>query len=88
MKLFIYKSLIIIFFLYILFELTIGSRLDQLRDQITFINDQKKRIEIKEKILDEMEKRTEKENYFNDKEREVISNFINKILNELKINSN
>ena len=42
MKLFIYKSLIIIFFLYILFELTIGSRLDQLRDQITFINDQKK----------------------------------------------
>ncbi len=88
MKLFIYKSLIIIFFLYILFELTIGSRLDQLRDQITFINDQKKRIEIKEKILDEMEKGTEKENYFNDKEREVISNFINKILNELKINSN
>ena len=88
MKLFIYKSLIIIFFLYILFELTIGSRLDQLRDQITFINDQKKIIEIKEKILDEMEKGTEKENYFNDKEREVISNFINKILNELKINSN
>ena len=88
MKLFIYKSLISIFFLYILFELTIGSRLDQLRDQITFINDQKKRIEIKEKILDEMEKGTEKENYFNDKEREVISNFINKILNELKINSN
>ena len=88
MKLFIYKSLIIIFFLNILFELTIGSRLDQLRDQITFINDQKKRIEIKEKILDEMEKGTEKENYFNDKEREVISNFINKILNELKINSN
>ena len=35
-----------------------------------------------------MEKGTEKENYFNDKEREVISNFINKILNELKINSN
>ena len=66
MKLFIYKSLIIIFFLYILFELTIGSRLDQLRDQITFINDQKKRIEIKEKILDEMEK-DRKENYFNDK---------------------
>ena len=51
MKLFIYKSLIIIFFLYILFELTIGSRLDQLRDQITFINDQKKEIEIKEKFL-------------------------------------
>ena len=69
-----------------MFELTIGSRLDQLRDQITFINDQKKIIEIKEKILDEMEKGTEKKNYFNDKEREVISNFINKILNELKIN--
>ena len=51
MKLFIYKSLIIIFFLYILFELTIGSRLDQLRDQITFINDQKKELKLKKKFL-------------------------------------
>ena len=67
MKLFIYKSLIIIFFLYILFELTLGSRLDNITEQVTNLKDQKKRIEIKEKILIEMEKGTEKDNYFDDK---------------------
>ncbi len=88
MKLFIYKSLVVIFFLYILFELTLGSRLDNITEQVTNLKDQKKRIEIKEKILIEMEKGTEKDSYFDEREREIISNFINKLLKELKISPN
>ena len=88
MKLFIYKSLIIIFFLYILFELTLGSRLDNITEQVTNLKDQKKRIEIKIKILNEMEKGTEKDNNFDEREREIISNFINKLIKELKKNHN
>ena len=88
MKLFIYKSLIIIFFLYILFELTLCSSLYNIKDQFTNLNDKNKRIEIKEKILIEMEKGTEKDNYFDEREREIISNFINKLIKELKINPN
>ena len=40
------------------------------------------------KILNEMEKGSKKENYFSEKERIIISNFLNKILGELKIKSN
>ena len=41
-------------------------------------------LEIKEKILKEMKKGTEKENFFSDEERVILSRFINKILKELK----
>ena len=45
---------------------------------------QQQRIEIKEKILKEMKKGTEKENFFSDEESVILSRFINKILKELK----
>ena len=35
-----------------------------------------------------MEKGTEKDSYFDEREREIISNFINKLLKELKISPN
>jgi|TARA_B100001057_G_scaffold336054_1_gene336838 hypothetical protein len=88
MKLFVYKTLIVIFFLYILFELTIGMRIDSINNQLNSFKDRNKRIEIKEKILSEMDKANQKESYFTDNERKVISNFVNKLLNELKINTN
>lgn len=80
--------IIALVFLYILFEFTIGSRIDFYSNQIKSFNDQQKRIELKEKILNEMEKGSKKENYFSEKERIIISNFLNKILRELKIKSN
>ena len=88
MKLFVYKTLIVIFFLYILFELTIGMRINSINNQLNSFKDRNKRIEIKEKILSEMDKATQQESYFTDNERKVISNFVNKLLNELKINTN
>ena len=75
MKIFIYKTLVVIFFLYILFELTIGMRIDNINDQLNTFKDRNKRLEIKEKILSEMEKANQKENYFSEKERKIISNF-------------
>ncbi len=88
MKIFIYKTLVVIFFLYILFELTIGMRIDNINDQLNSLKDRNKRLEIKEKILSEMEKANQKENYFSEKERKIISNFVNKLFRELKINTN
>ena len=83
MRLFIYKLLIVIVFLYALFEFTIGSRIDFYSKQLHSLNDNNKRIEFKEKILTEIEKGTKKENYFSEKERIIISNFIKKISDEL-----
>ena len=64
MKLFIYKLTISIFFLYILFEFTIGQRIDYYTDKLKSLNNHQKRIEFKEKLLIEIEKGTKKENYF------------------------
>ena len=58
--------------------------MDFYSDKINYIADKKKRVEIKEKILIEMKKATEKEEYFTESEREIISNFIKKIFLELK----
>ena len=86
MKLFIYKLSITVVFLYILFEFTLGPRIDFYTNKLKALNDQQVRIEFKEKILTEMKKGSERENYFTKNEQIVISNFINKIVNELKIN--
>ena len=88
MKLYIYKLLIAIFFLFIFFELTIGKRVDYLTDKFNPFTDSQERSQLKEKILAEMEKGSKKDNYFSENERIIISNFINKLLKELNINQN
>ena len=83
MKIFIYKLIVSLFFLYVFFELTIGSRLDYYKNTLNSFKDQQKRNEIKEKFKDEIKKAIEKENYLTDEERYLISNFIKKIQSEL-----
>lgn len=87
MKLFIYKLSITTLFLYILFEFTLGSRIDFYTEKLKSLSDQQTRLEIKDKMLIEMKKGSEKEEYFSKDERVIISSFINKILDELKINT-
>ncbi len=87
MKLFIYKLSIATLFLYILFEFTLGSRIDFYTEKLKSLNNQQTRLEIKDKMLIEMKKGSEKEEYFSKDERDIISSFINKILDELKINT-
>ena len=82
MKKFFPKFVISLLLLYIFFELTIGSRIDALTN---IFNDQKTRLEFKEKIKNEIRKATEKENYFTEEERVLIINFINKIKKELSL---
>ena len=82
MKKFFPKFVISLLLLYIFFELTIGSRIDALTN---IFNDQKTRLELKEKIKNEIRKATEKENYFTEEERVLIINFINKIKKELSL---
>ena len=85
MKIFIYKLIISLVSVYILFEFTIGSRIDYFKDSIHSLKDSNQRIIIKEKIKDELRNAVEKENYFTEEERVLISNFIIKIRNELSL---
>tara|TARA_B110000438_G_C15483845_1_gene508447 strand:+ start:279 stop:542 length:264 start_codon:yes stop_codon:yes gene_type:complete len=86
MKIFIYKILVALFFLYIFFEITIGSRIDYFTNKINMLTDHQSRLDLKNKLKDEMKKGIEKDNYFTQEERILISNFINKIKKELTLN--
>ena len=88
MKLFIYKLLVGLVFLYIFFEVTIGSRIDYFTYKINMFSDHQSRLILKNKLKDEMKKGIDKENYFTEEERILISNFINKIKKELSLDNN
>tara|TARA_B100001013_G_scaffold128543_1_gene74957 strand:- start:11 stop:271 length:261 start_codon:yes stop_codon:yes gene_type:complete len=85
MKAFIPKLVISLLALYILFELTIGSRIDYF---MKIFSDSQARLEVKEKIKSEIKKGLEKENYFTEEERVLFTNFIKKIRKELDLDVN
>ena len=85
MKIFTLKLVISLLLLYVLFELTIGSRIDYFRN---IFSDSQTRLEFKEKIKNEIRKGTEKENYFTEEEKVLIKDFINKIKKELDLDVN
>ena len=85
MKAFIPKLVISLLALYVLFELTIGSRIDYF---MNIFNDSQTRLEFKEKIKSEIKKGLEKENYFTEEERVLFTNFIKKIRKELDLDVN
>tara|TARA_B100001093_G_C25886393_1_gene618580 strand:+ start:203 stop:478 length:276 start_codon:yes stop_codon:yes gene_type:complete len=85
MKIFISKLLFAALIFFILFELTIGSRIDNLNNQVQKFNNKVERDELKEKILTEIEKANKKENIFDQREKIIISNFLKKISDELKV---
>ena len=83
MKIFILKLVLIIFFIYILFEFTIGKRVDKALNNFNLLGDHHSRIELKNKILDEMNDANKKDKIFNNKEKIIISTFLEKIRKEL-----
>ena len=84
MRTFILKTSVITIAVYILFQFTLGQVIRDISSKFKLVSNHHQRIEVKEKILEEMKKGTEKENFFSDEERIILSNFINKIINELK----
>tara|TARA_B100000780_G_scaffold278559_1_gene252523 strand:+ start:3790 stop:4047 length:258 start_codon:yes stop_codon:yes gene_type:complete len=83
MKLFIYKTLIITFLILLTFQLTIGSKINNIKAEIEKLSSPQKINEFKIKLFDEIKKANKKENYFSPAEREELSNFIKKIQKEL-----
>jgi|ETNmetMinimDraft_16_1059900.scaffolds.fasta_scaffold138004_1 hypothetical protein len=85
MKVFIYKLVISLFAIYFLFEFSIGSRIDYFKDMIDSLKDNNQRVLMKEKLKGELKKAIEKESYFTDDEKYLISSFIIKLRDELSI---
>ena len=88
MKTFIIKTVIGLFAAYLFFEISIGSRLDYFQNTIELLKQEQTRIDIKDKIKKELKKAIEKENYFTEEEKFLISGFIKKIQKELNLEDN
>ena len=86
MKIFIYKTLIVIFSVYLLFQFTVGLKIGEYEKKLeNLIYNKQTREKIIEKVKEEIKTANQKENLFTSEERELLSNFINKIQKELNV---
>tara|TARA_B100001057_G_scaffold412477_1_gene428569 strand:- start:3606 stop:3869 length:264 start_codon:yes stop_codon:yes gene_type:complete len=83
MREYIYKIIIFIIAIIIIFEFTLGRQINKFDQQLNFLSSKEGRKEIILSLKKEIKKANEKENYLSDEERELINNFINKIKTEL-----
>ena len=83
MRNYIYKTLIAVIALIVVFEFTIGRSLNKVIKQSEIILTKEGRKDLIESIKQEMKKAVERENYLKEEERILINNFIKKIKDEL-----
>ena len=84
MRNYIYKIIIAVIALIIVFEFTIGKSLDKITSQTDILLTKEGRKEIVNSIKKEIKKANDKENYLDEEERVLIKNFIEKIKKELE----
>ena len=84
MRNYIYKTLIAVIALIVVFEFTIGKTINRISSQTEILFTKEGRKGMVSSIKMEMEKAIKKENYLDEDERILINEFIKKIKNELK----
>ena len=84
MRNYIYKTLIAVIALIVVFEFTIGKTLNNITRQTDILLTKEGRKKMVNSIKIEMEKAVNKENYLDKDERVLINKFINKIKSELR----
>ena len=84
MRNYIYKTLIAVIALIVVFEFTIGKTINRISSQTEILFTKEGRKGVVSSIKIEMEKAIKKENYLDEDERVLINQFIKKIENELK----
>ena len=83
MKIFVYKTIFVLFGIYILFQFTIGKKIDYYEHTLkNFTNDQGREM-MRDKIRNELKKVTEKDKILEPEDKIIIKKFITKIQNEL-----
>ena len=64
-----------------------ANEIETFSKNVKSLTNQHSRIEIKQKILSEIKKGSEKERIFSDEERDTLSKFLKKIVTELDLKS-
>ncbi len=84
MRLFIYKTLFIFICIIITFKLTLGTLLDNMRDNIESIKSKENIILIQDKIRSEMKNSIKKDQILNQEDAILLKKFLEKINSEIK----
>ena len=87
MRQYIYKVLIAVIALIIVYEFTIGKAINKVNQKIEIFSTKEGRKEMVLSIKSEMEKAIKKENYLDEDERVLFRDFILKIKKELDLNN-
>jgi len=83
---YIYKTIIAVIAIIVIFEFTIGKEISQINDKIDTFGSKEGRKKIISSLKKEIKKANEKENYLDEEERELIKDFIIKIKKEINLN--
>ena len=85
MRQYIYKTIIAVIAIIVVFEFTIGKEISKLNDKIDSFGSKEGRKKMINSLKKEIKKANEKENYLDDEERELIKDFIIKIKKEINL---
>tara|TARA_Y100000389_G_C17436744_1_gene506009 strand:- start:146 stop:412 length:267 start_codon:yes stop_codon:yes gene_type:complete len=83
MRQFIYKTVIAVIAIILVFEFTIGKTINKFNQKIEILFSKEGRKNTVISVKNEMKKAINKENYLSNEERLLINNFIFKIKKEL-----
>ena len=85
MKNYIYKMVIFIIAIIIIYEFTIGKQVNQFNEKVEYFTTKEGRKDMVSSLKKEIRKANEKENYLDEEERVLLRNFIIKIKKELRL---
>ena len=88
MKQFIYKTIIAIIAVVLVYEFTIAKQIKQFTSQSNIILSKEGRKDGVEKLREEIKKAIKKERYLSKEDAKLINEFINKIIIELRESEN
>ena len=83
MKLFVYKLLISLIAIYILFQLTVGLLMVEIKKTLFEISSSDNITSVKDKIREEIKNGIDKDQILNKSDAVLIKKFIDKIIKEL-----
>jgi len=83
MKIFLYKFIVILLGIFLLFELTVGSQIKKLERKFYSLTSKEKIFIYKNKIKEEIRKANTKEKILSGEDADLLKKFINKINSEL-----
>ena len=83
MKIFVYKALFVFVGIFILFQLTVGMKIKQFKQELEKLQSKENIENIKEQLRDELKNAVSKENYLSPEDAKLINEFINKLKKEL-----